>query len=404
MLSYILAALMIFCYAKTSSADADVDAGLQALAAASKNLSPNLQTACAGVDLNANSQLSLICKAANANVDGFITNDNNARVGASIAVVCGFGCASGDGICVGPDVKGSGGDPCKSAVKVGTAAFNSNKAGQADVKAGNENLDKAKILLGNTAGVVGGSGLSANSTTIDNTLFPACEKASTTQTVQDRIECALATDPTLPKFIKDPQFVAEFQRVTGKSLQDVINLNASTILTSVAPGAIQNAYGALKGKTSFGQFLGSAAKLVGGVLGNLTSDEDRKTLVTGVVPKSFHGLLPGTYDPSQFASAPNDSIPGAGAQAVGASSTGTSLQVPGSGAGDKAALAARVAGGSNAKEAGTDSGDRPLMLTGSVPEVDRAPATAVENDPSISIFERVSKRYRLTQSRLTLLN
>lgn len=210
-------------------------------------------------------QLGQLCSSAYINGNLWLTNDNNSRVNAAAAVVCAYSCLSG-GLtsCASPSDAG-GGSACSTAVNTGYKAYDYSQTSDANLASAKQNGASAvgfQVGNGGAAGTAqsggpdsggaaaSGSAASAGGASSGGALTPACQRLQSTNSAQDRIACAAETDPSLPSFVQSPQFAADFQKVTGTSLQSVINLSGETIVDRYAAGGLQNAVASLNGKMS----------------------------------------------------------------------------------------------------------------------------------------------------------
>ena len=361
----------------------------------------------------ANAQVASLCRAAYLNGESWITNDNNSRVWAPVTAVCAFSCIAGvPGVCGGAAGSGdaqdssnqqgfqgqtqtiqqgstvqngesgqgsavSVGDPCSTAVSAGNKAYKADKSAGHDLESAKANGRTALTLSGGTplfanadtgkkaAGVAGGEG-SANGTDSGSNVGELCEKAAASGNVQDRFDCALASDPSFPKFIKDERFQQEFEKITGHPLQDIINADGAFVRNTLVPDGLENSFAQVKDKQSTLQFLGSVANLGKDMLKEIGDEHDRAWIL---------GHLPAVVA-DQFLDVPGkrDETTLVASGAAQSSANGSPASVPGT---RLTALSTKAAL--------------------------RAPASA-ELNPKTNIFEQVSRRYRLTMDRVERLD
>jgi hypothetical protein len=254
---------------------------------------PTLVQVCGteGTGVGANAQTIQVCKAAYDSGNSWVINDNNSRVRASAAVVCAYSCLSGGlsgGSCAGS------GSACSNAVNNGNKAYDYNNLSQDSYTAAQNNGSNALSMNSNST-TVGAVQPTSQSASGQSGLPASCQAAVSSGSVQDRIACATATDPSLPAFVQSPSFQADFQQATGFSLQQALNENNASLMQNYIPAGIEHAMST----TSATDFLSGGAKLVGGLLSNLSSADERSYLLSHILPPKLAGLIPGVnYDPN----------------------------------------------------------------------------------------------------------
>ena len=305
-----------------------------------------------------NSQFAKYCQAGHASRQAWLKDDNGYRVWLPVAFVCGYGCitpAAGAG--AQTPICGSTQDSCNQASKAGYKAYSLSTTAGSDLNSARNNGKQAMALARDKV---------ANRASPAPDLSTACGRAFQFQAAQDRIDCALENDSELPKIVKDPRFQAEFERITGHPLQQLINQSGSNMMNTAGPEAIKHAYDGLKDKMSFQQFLNGASGIVGGILKNFPVDSDRARFIASAIPAPFRSAVSGA-----------------------ASNITANTGAPG----DKLALKSR------------DSKGAPVTLTSpnGMPDYASVPLDIAGNPHGnqLSIFEQVSLRYRMIEDRLT---
>ena len=350
-------------------------------------------------------QHQLLCKTAYLNANSSIINDNNSRVYTSVAVVCAYSCIGGKSSC-GNGEGGSGGS-CSTAVQTGHKSYDASDQSDSDFEAAKANghnalLTKSAVTeLESGGGTLSRAGNSAvhgltrlggsSEVPRDSTLPAACRAASETGNVQSRIECATATDPSLPAFVKSPQFQSDFQRITGQSLQAVINQDGGDLLDRYATGALQSAFKSFDGKISLNDFMGRAGGLVSSLIGSF-DEAKRKDVALSVIPPGMQGMVPMGSGPSLGTTPLGTALAGA---------NGLSPVEPQAGLGEHALaerglLTDRTPAETTAET--PQSGGSLLAGLGNPPDPEFG--ASPENNPAISLFERVSRRYKTVSLRL----
>ena len=358
----------------------------------------DLSSICKVAAQNGNEQIKSLCKAMITSYAGSGTNENNSRVWAPVVAVCGNACLqsivgnSAKSICSNARIQGglndsvtndqmqaglaelrgsartvntNGGDPCSSTVGASQNAYGAHKTSKEDSESARAN---AKTILAaaaeNTTFVAGAIKGPAEKGALDNYPFACKQLILGNLSLQNRLDCASATDDRLPAFVKSPEFAAEFKSVTGSSLESVLDENSSQVVSAIAPTMIKQAYNSVSGKLSLGQFLKTGTQLSKVISDSLPTPEDRNSFMAELLPASLRNFMPST-------------------------NTASSASLRG------AQLAATKP--TNDREPAADT-LRPAtvasdMLTGQAPER--------PEDESLSIFEKVSRCYRRVTSRLT---
>ena len=377
--------------------------------------STDIQSVCKDAMSRGDSQITSLCNATSASYLGYATNENNSRVWAPVATVCGHTCIlsmsgipTAQMVCSTASIQGTtqngvdqdvvnsqisqfraaasaaqpagprnssslqGGDPCGSTVNAGLHAYGAHKAGKEDQETAQRNFQAtleaaaaSSVVVG--GGVAGGQNGDTVPTALRN-LPTACRAMLKSGSMQDRLDCSLATDSQMPRFIKDPRFLAEFKNATGNSLDSVIGQPSSDIVNSMAPAMLQRAASSAGGKLSLSQFVSAASALGKAVANSLPSAEDRASFMEELLPGPLKNFLPsfgGEHRLAKDAAPPVPESPKEEARTL-ASAT-KPVQTP------------------------EYQGD---MLTGSVP--DRSPA-----DEEGSIFEKVSRCYQRVSGRIS---
>jgi hypothetical protein len=253
---------------------------------------PTLVQVCGveGSGVGSNAQTIQLCKAAYDSGNSWVINDNNSRVRASVAVVCAYSCLSGG---LGGSCTSGGGSPCSQAVDNGTKSYQYNNLSQDSYTMAQNNGSNALSMNSTSSSV----GVVQPQSQGQSGMPSSCQAALATGSVQDRTACAVATDPTLPPFVQDPQFQADFQKATGFPLQQALNENNDSLMQTYIPAGLEHAMNNVASTTSASDFLSGGAKLVSGVLSNLSSAEERSYLLSHILPQKLAGLIPGVdYD------------------------------------------------------------------------------------------------------------
>lgn len=354
-----------------------------------------------------NSQADQLCRAGYANGEAWIASDNNSRIWAPVAIVCGYTCVVGFGGSCSPgsasgqsannsaafnsqlqaigtgeggpaggsgSAGGGGGGACGTAVQAGRKAYDADKASDLELDAAKKNGKNALALQGGKAPSIVSEpvrGPRSGASNEDFSLPDSCVRAGKGGNVQDRIDCAMATDPSIPAFVKSPQFLADFQRITGRPLQEVINKSPQTLMDRYATGGIQNAVQLAQGRVSLEQLLKGGAGLLKAMASGLGA-EDRAKFVSNVLPPSMAAMANGILD--------------------------------GLGVGGSSALAAVERRSDVAAASGATAGAPAGAITGLSDDAAallRGPSNAgAEEDSNVSLFERVSARYRANFGRI----
>jgi len=242
-------------------------------------------------------------------------------------------------------------------VNNGYGAYRSNQDSSSAYKAARHSGGTALSYDSSYSVFSASSGDDSHGNKLNLSLSPSCQSAASSGSVHDRINCALSSDPSLPAFVGSPKFLSDFQKATGHSLQETINQSSDSLLNEYSLKALKHAYDSSAGKVSFMDFVGKGIFLVKGIAGKLNSKEDQSKLVTSIVPHSLRGML--------------TDIPMVQEKAV--------VEVP-------SELSPRLS--PQLVE------ERPT-LQARLPERDLASTTDIQDDPNASIFEQVSKRYRI---------
>jgi hypothetical protein len=217
-------------------------------------------------------QMATLCQAAYSNGNTSFILDNNARVRGSVAVVSAVSCMSGD-----PGA-------CSSAVDNGYQAYDYHNDSKAAFTSAQTNGQTA-LALSSSASTIQGNGITSQGGT--NAGQPgsspaiagsaavvempaACAQAVAGGVVGDRIACAIASDPTVPAMVRDPQFPANFQNATGVSLQSVMNKSPGEV-ASYLPMALEHAYAGVKDRVSLADFLMRKNQLLGALTQRIPS-------------------------------------------------------------------------------------------------------------------------------------
>ena len=188
------------------------------------------------------------------------------------------------------------------------------------------------------------AGVSNGSVNDSSNVTATCASARATNSASGTLQCAVASDRTLPSFVKDPRFPKEFQKNTGQSLSNFLAKNDRP--SSMLSGAMGNGLSATQ-----------AAKLASGL-----SDLER-----GV----------GVVEPS------NSAYSGGG----GAASGGGGEEDPMAGIQDM------MAGLMDQMNPNKKAEDKKTGVSAVVfANRNRSPASVAE-DRTLSIFARVSYRY-----------
>ena len=386
--------------------------------------SPNLNVYCspAAVKLaGANSQRALFCSAAHASEDGRFGNDNNARTWASVTLVCGYTCVlslagipvsqmvcssaqvqgsqkddqnaqnlvanlprngggPGNASVAGGSADGSGGDPCSSAYKAGYHGYDNYKSAKDDRSATDSNLSQvpgldsnAPVLTG--GGVVGGEkkDRAGGGGGAPGVLPAACQSAQASGSVEDRLACSRALDSNFPEFTKDPRFLQEFEQITGHPLQELIN-RPGRVNLELAPQVLEKSYDAVKEKMSLAEFTANGLKSTLAIVEAIPASE-RKMFVGELIPEPFKSLLPASW--------------------VGPDANAKTSVAPTGGASPRAGLVQAASGvgtvGPSGKAVTSGTGTQAVKVE------------MKDEDPKLSLFERVSRRYLKSTDRLEKL-
>ena len=148
--------------------------------------------------------------------------------------------------------------PCLVAAQSAQQAMASEKT--SNDAANNANSDNAEI--GNLAG--NGPDLSLPNNSLSQSA-PAtagndsCAHAKATGDPNSYLSCAVQTDPRIPGFVRDPQFQADFRKVTGGNLGSFLNSNAPS------SASIPSALGGVLGNTQAQALAGSLNELKSGL-------------------------------------------------------------------------------------------------------------------------------------------
>jgi hypothetical protein len=204
------------------------------------------------------------CYAAYASGNASLIENNNTYVHGAAAVVCAYSCmAGGFGSC------GAGGGACSGAVSLGNKAVADDQDSTNGFSSAQKNgSDALALMMGQNKNrdFIG----SANTGQASVPSLPSsCTSAASTRSVSARIDCAAATDPSLPAFVRSPQFASEFKDITGYTLQDAFSQDTATLLNQYGPSAIKNAYAKVKGKISYADFMKSGNSIMGGIMAKL---------------------------------------------------------------------------------------------------------------------------------------
>ena len=338
-----------------------------------------------------NSQRSLLCKSAAQAEDTSFTNDNNARVLIPVAVVCYYTCALSNsgtptmqkvcGAGAGGKAGGGGGSPCTIAQTTAKSAASADQQAFDDRVAKYGNLVTAAAMESTGSATVSGGGASAElnsaiAKSAGGAMPESCRKARSSGNLDDRLDCALATNPNVPRFVKDPKFQAEFQQITGYSLQSMINKSESDVNSNYGPQILKNIYGNLRGKASFGSIVATAEKAISGAMESVDTSAGNANLFAG----NIHQELPtGTaaMDSLNLSGNLSGNLPGGG--------------LPGEG------------------EAAAHPGNPLAELNAMPPREDlnrglASNAGNAEDSSDLSLFARASHRYRLVMDRVEKLD
>ncbi len=363
---------------------------------------------CASAQAGTDQQLALLCNAARQTDAAAFIDDNNTRVWTPVMVNCGMTCLAAmrgkpsGTTCLSAPVAGSaqsnpnyqnlegqlrnsmGGrsfgssNPCASAVNSGFRALDSHKAYRGEDKAYYEDLDALAEFLKNGSAGVANADSGGKYSGAGGDMPEACQRARKTMATQDRFDCALATDPKMPRYIKDPRFVKEFQDATGVPLDSAINQSTREIYAKAAPTVLKRAYDIVKDKMSMIQLFNAGATIGKLVYNGLASNDDKNYFVKAFVPGQIRGFMPEPNLPS------DGGIAGGRVANAATPASGGGAPTPG-------ASATQVA--SATQQVGSET-----LLTGLVPEDDGSQADAKidpKNNPKYSLFARVTRRYKI---------
>ena len=377
---------------------------------------------CASARVSTDPQLALLCRATRQTDAAAFIDDNNSRVWTPVMVTCGLTClAAMKGkntaqTCLSAPVNGgaqqnpnyqnmesqlrgslggkanfSGSNPCASAVNSGFRAFDANKAFRGEDSAYYEDLQALEQFVSNgSAAVVNQGGGSTGLSGPGGDLPESCQRARSSMATQDRFDCALTTDPNMPRFIKDPRFQKEFQQLSGVNLDATINQSTSQIYAKVAPGVLKKAYDQVKDKMSMSQLFSVGASLGKLMYNGLATNDDKNYMVKAFVPSQIRGFMPEPNLPGNG----NGGI--AGGHSADASGNATTSSEGGSGI---QPIIPRKDLALSTQQVGDET-----MLTGTIPDNEsaiRKPTSEQninsdpKNNPAFSLFARVSRRYRL---------
>jgi hypothetical protein len=206
------------------------------------------------------------CLAAYAAGNASLVQHNNTYVHGAAAIVCTHGCLSG-----GLNSCGAGSGACSGARALARKAISDDRGSADSFKTAQRNGTDALSLIQAETGVKASlSGLSGvvefrRSAPQDYPSPPAaCAEAARSRDAQSRIACAAVTDSSLPEFVATEQFAADFKAITGHSLEDAFRADFKTLLAE-SQGALTHAYGTLKGRYSFQEFLETGMALAEGL-------------------------------------------------------------------------------------------------------------------------------------------